>query len=44
MAESICPDGNCPSIGNEATTLETFAAVATRDGELLINHTEPEVA
>jgi hypothetical protein len=34
--EAHCPDGNCPSLGIEATPLERFADVSTEDGQLLV--------
>ncbi|WP_254841359.1 hypothetical protein [Natronomonas marina] len=34
--KSLCPDGDCPTVGVDATPLERFRDVDTGDGEWLI--------
>jgi hypothetical protein len=42
--ETRCPDGDCPTVGVDASPLERFAAVETDDGEMLVYDTDGEDA
>jgi len=39
-----CPDGDCPTVGVEATPLERYGDVATEDGQWLIYDLDHERA
>jgi len=41
---SYCPDGECPSLGVDAASLEGFADVSTGEGEVLVYDVDNEDA
>jgi hypothetical protein len=42
--ETRCADGDCPTVGVDASALERFAAVETEDAEMLVYDTDGEDA